>query len=179
MTSPEDPAAHSPAARADVLAHPAVVRVRAAIAAHLVTTTVVVLDGAARTAREAADQLGVSIAQIANSLVFAARATPGADPSPLLVLVSGAHRVDTVKVAAALDLIEVERADAEFVRAATGFVIGGVAPVGHPHPVRTVIDVSLSRYDTIWAAAGHPHAVFRTTYDELIRMSGGRPTEVV
>ena len=89
------------------------------------------------------------------------------------------HRVDTVKVAAALDLAEISRADPEFVRATTGFVIGGVAPVGHLHPVRTVVDVSLSRYDTIWAAAGHPRAVFSTSYDELIRMSGGLPTEVV
>ncbi len=180
MASLEDrSAAPSPEARADVLTHPAVVRVREAIAAHLVTTTVVVLDDTARTAQEAADQLGVSVAQIANSLVFATRAAPGADPIPLLVLTSGAHRVDTVKVAAALGLAEVERADAEFVRTTTGFVIGGVAPVGHLRPVRTVVDVSLSRHDTIWAAAGHPHAVFRTTYDELIRMSGGLPTEVV
>lgn len=162
-----------------MLAHSAVVRVRAAVAAHLVTTTVVVLEHEVRTARQAADQLGVSIAQIVNSLVFAARATADDDPTPLLVLTSGAHRVDTVKVAASLDLAEIGPADAEFVRATTGFVIGGVAPVGHLHPVRTVIDVSLSRHDTVWAAAGHPRAVFRTTYDELIRMSGGRPTEVV
>lgn len=179
MTSPEGPVSTAAGARPDVLDHPAVVRVRAAIAAHLVTTTIVVLGDAARTAQQAADQLGVPVAQIANSLVFAARTAPGASPTPLLVLTSGAHRVDTAKVAAALGLAEVSRADAEFVWASTGFVIGGVAPVGHLHPVRTAIDVSLSRYDTIWAAAGHPHAVFRTTYDELIRMSGGLPTEVV
>lgn len=166
-------------ARDAVLAHPAVVRVREAIAAHLVTTTVVVLDSAARTAAQAAEQLGVSVAQIANSLVFTARSAPGGDATPLLVLASGAHRVNTVKVAAMLQVAEIEQADADFVRATTGFVIGGVAPVGHTQPIRTVIDVSLARHDTIWAAAGHPQAVFRTTYDELIRMSGGIPTEVV
>lgn len=161
-----------------VLAHPAVVRVRESIADHLVTTTVVVLDGAARTAAQAAEQLGVSVAQIVNSLVFTAR-TPGGEVTPLLVLASGAHRINTVKVAAMLEIAEIGKADADFVRATTGFVIGGVAPVGHTQPIRTVIDVSLARHDTIWAAAGHPRAVFRTTYDELIRMSGGLPTEVV
>lgn len=166
-------------ARDAVLAHPAVVRVREAIAAHLVTTTMVVLDGAARTAAQAAEQLGVAVAQIANSLVFTARTTPDAAVTPLLVLASGVHRVDTVKVAAMLQIAEIGKADADFVRASTGFVIGGVAPVGHTHPIRTVVDVSLARYDTIWAAAGHPQAVFRTTYDELIRMSGGIPAEVV
>jgi len=147
-------------------------RVREAIAAHLVTTTVVVLDDAARTAAQAAELLGVSVAQIANSLIFTARTAPGGGVTPLLVLASGAHRVDTVKIAAMLEI-------AEIVGATTGFVIGGVAPVGHTQPIRTVIDVSLARYDTIWAAAGHPYAVFRTTYDELIRMSGGLPIEVV
>lgn len=166
-------------ARDAVLTHPAVVRVREAIAAHLVTTTVVVLDGEARTAAQAADQLGVAVAQIVSSLVFTARVALDGAVTPLLVLTSGAHRVDTVKVAAILEIAEIGRADADFVRATTGFVIGGVAPVGHTQPIRTAIDVSLARYDTIWAAAGHPHAVFGTTYDELIRMSGGLPIEVV
>ena len=165
--------------RDDVPGHPAVVRVREAIAAHLVTTTVVILDGAARTAAQAAELLGVSVAQIANSLVFTARMAPGGDVTPLLVIASGAHRVNTVKVAAILEIAEIEQATADYVRATTGFVIGGVAPVGHLQPIQTVIDVSLARYDTIWAAAGHPQAVFRTSYDELIRMSGGLPIEVV
>lgn len=164
--------------RAAVLAHPCVQRVRDALAAHQITPEVTVLDGAARTAAQAAAYLGISPAQIASSLVFAARASPDSDAEPLLVLTSGAHRVDTTKVADLLELAEVGRADAEFVRDRTGFVIGGVAPVGHTHPVRTLIDVSLARYDTVWAAAGHPHAIFPTTYDELLRMSGGQPIEV-
>jgi prolyl-tRNA editing enzyme YbaK/EbsC (Cys-tRNA(Pro) deacylase) len=165
-------------ARAAVLAHPGVHRVRKALAAHQISAEVTVLDGPARSAAEAAAYLGISAAQIANSLVFAARAALGSPADPLLVLTSGAHRVDTVKVADLLELASVGRADAKFVRSRTGFVIGGVAPMGHTHPVRTLIDVSLARYDTVWAVAGHPHAVFPTTYDELLRMSGGQPIEV-
>jgi len=167
-----------------ILAHPSVARVRDALAAMDVTTDVVVLDGAARTAAQAAAYLGVIPAQIANSLVFAVTRTPGAAPEPLLVLASGAHRVDTAKVAGLLDGVEgvdgvdgLALADAALVREATGFVIGGVAPVGHLHPVRTLVDVSLARYDTVWAAAGHPNAVFSTTYDELLRITGGQPIE--
>ena len=140
----------------------------------------VVLDGAARTAAQAAAYLGVLPAQIANSLVFAVTslgAHPGTTPEPLLVLASGAHRVDTAKVAALLELDTVEMADAAMVRDSTGFVIGGVAPVGQLTSLRTLIDVSLARYDTVWAAAGHPHAVFATTYDELLRITGGQPIE--
>ena len=169
--------------RAAILAHPAVARVREALTAVHVTTEVVVLDGAARTAAQAAAYLGVLTAQIANSLVFAAVASD-ADPDdsdvtaePLLMLASGAHRVDTAKVADLLELGSLDMASAAMVRETTGFVIGGVAPVGHLHPVRTLIDVSLARYDTVWAAAGHPHAVFATTYDELLRITGGQPIE--
>lgn len=166
--------------RAAILRHPAVTRVREALTAVQVTTEVVVLDGAARTAAEAAAYLGVLTAQIANSLVFAVTplgADPDTSPEPLLVLTSGAHRVDTAKVADLLELDAVDMADAAMVREATGFVIGGVAPVGLLTPVRTLVDVSLARYDTIWAAAGHPHAVFATTYDELLRVTGGQPIE--
>ncbi len=165
------------AARAAVLSHPSVVRVRRALDDLQVSAQITVLDGAARTAAQAAAYLGIIPAQIANSLIFATRALPHSTREPLLVLTSGAHRVDTHKVASLLELDEVGRADAEFVREATGFAIGGVAPVGHVRPVRTLIDVSLARYDTVWAAAGHPHAVFATTYDELLRMSGGHPIE--
>ena len=170
--------------RSAILSHPAVTRVREALAGVGVTTEVVVLDGAARTAAQAAAYLGVITAQIANSLVFAVTVQgtehpdPGsADPEPLLILTSGAHRVDTSKVADLLELETVDMASADLVRDATGFVIGGVAPVGHVRPVRTLIDVSLARYDTVWAAAGHPHAVFATTYDELLRITGGQPIE--
>jgi prolyl-tRNA editing enzyme YbaK/EbsC (Cys-tRNA(Pro) deacylase) len=166
------------------LSHPAVTRVREALTAVHVTTEIVVLYGAARNAAQAAAYLGVLPAQIANSLVFAVTVQgtehpdPGsADPEPLLILTSGAHRVDTSKVADLLELETVDMASADLVRDATGFVIGGVAPVGHVRPVRTLIDVSLARYDTVWAAAGHPHAVFATTYDELLRITGGQPIE--
>jgi prolyl-tRNA editing enzyme YbaK/EbsC (Cys-tRNA(Pro) deacylase) len=171
--------------RAAILIHPAVVRVREALTAFDVTTEVVVLDGAARTAAQAAAYLGVLTAQIANSLVFAVtpqRADPDtapetAAPEPLLMLASGAHRVDTAKVADLLELDAMEMASAAMVREATGFVIGGVAPIGHLQPVRTLVDVGLARYDAVWAAAGHPHAVFSTTYDELLRITGGQPIE--
>ncbi len=167
-----------------VLAHPAVARVRAALTAMNVTSDVVVLEAPARTAAQAAAYLDVIPAQIANSLVFSVTRAPGAEREPLLVLASGAHRVDTAKVAGLLDGVDgvdgvdgLALADAAFVLETTGFVIGGVAPVGHLHPVRTIIDVSLARYDTVWAAAGHPNAVFATTYDELLRITGGQPIE--
>ena len=169
--------------RSAILAHPAVARVREALTAVRVTTEIVVLDGAARTAAQAAAYLGVLTAQIANSLVFAVTVQgtehpdSASDLEPLLILASGAHRVDTSKVADLLELDTVDMASADLVREATGFVIGGVAPVGHVRPVRTLVDVSLARYDTIWAAAGHPHAVFATTYDELLRITGGHPIE--
>lgn len=136
------------------------------------TGEVRVLDDSARTAAEAAAALGCEVGAIANSLVFTA------DGEPLLVLTSGAHRVDTAAVAALLGVQSVRRADPETVRAATGQVIGGVAPVGHPAPLRTLVDTALQTHDVVWAAAGHAHAVFPTTYDELLRLTGGRPAAV-
>jgi prolyl-tRNA editing enzyme YbaK/EbsC (Cys-tRNA(Pro) deacylase) len=161
----------------DVLEHPAVRRVAAALAAFGVRGQITVLDEAARTARQAADALGVEIAQIANSLVFRAHRVDG-KIRPLLVLTSGAHRVDTSKVADLLELDRISRADAEFVREHTGFAIGGVAPIALRHSVETVVDVSLSRYDRVWAAAGHPNTVFATSYDELLRLTAGHAFEV-
>ncbi|WP_240917906.1 YbaK/EbsC family protein [Phycicoccus sp. HDW14] len=120
---------------------------------------------------------GVTPAEIANSLVFVATAEDGAT-SPLLVLASGGHRVDTAKVAGLLGVTSLEQADPDFVREHTGMAIGGVAPVGHPVRLRTVVDASLGRYDVVWAAAGHSHAVFATTYDELIRITGGQTMDV-
>ncbi|HYJ77645.1 MAG TPA: YbaK/EbsC family protein [Actinomycetes bacterium] len=131
-----------------------------------------VLDDSARTAAQAAEQLGVGIAQIANSLVFSA------DDAPLLVMASGGHRVDTAKVAALVGAQRVDRADADFVRTHTGFAIGGVAPVGHPEPLRTLVDNDLAAFDEVWAAGGHPHTVFPTTYDELLRITGGTAADV-
>src|SRR5450755_5163521 len=126
----------------------------------------------APTAAAAASQLGCEVGAIANSLVFSA------DGEPLLVLTSGAHRVDTGKVAALLGVTAVKRADPEFVRAATGQVIGGVAPLGHPQPLRTLVDRGLDSYDVVWAAAGHAHTVFPTSFTELVRITGGTPADV-
>jgi prolyl-tRNA editing enzyme YbaK/EbsC (Cys-tRNA(Pro) deacylase) len=158
---------------------PAVSRVRAALAAAGATDAadgVRMLDAAARTAAQAAEQLGVGPAQIANSLVFVAR--DGERSEPVLVLASGGHRVDAAKVAELLGVERVARADPDTVRAATGVAIGGVPPVGHPQPLRTVVDATLAAYDAVWAAAGHPHAVFPTTHDELVRITDGRSAEV-
>ena len=152
--------------------HPSVVRVTARLAELGAGGQVRTLDDAARTAAQAAAQLGIEVAQIANSLVFAA------DGAPLLVMASGGHRVDTAKVAAIVGATSVDRASPEFVREHTGFAIGGVAPVAHPEPLRTLVDTELERYDEVWAAAGHPHTVFPTTYTELLRITGGEPADV-
>ena len=152
--------------------HPSVARVTARLAELGADGSVTELDSSARTAVQAAEQLGVEVAQIANSLVF------DADGTPLLVLSSGGHKVDTGKVAGLVGATSVDRATPEFVRAHTGFAIGGVAPVGHPEPLRTLVDTALERYDVVWAAAGHPHSVFPTTYAELLRITGGTPADV-
>ena len=134
--------------------------------------TVRLLPESARTAAAAAEQLGCDVGAIANSLVFAA------DGAPLLVMTSGAHRVDTSLVAERVGASAVSRADARSVREWTGQVIGGVGPVGHPAPIRTLVDVWLAKYDVVWAAAGHPHAVFPTSYEELVRITGGTSAAV-
>src|SRR5271155_941930 len=126
----------------------------------------------APTAATAAAQLGCDVGAIANSLVFSA------DGEPLLILTSGAHRVETAKVAAGIGAGSVRRADPDFVRSATGQVIGGVAPVGHPQPVRTLVDPWLDKYDVVWAAAGHTHTVFPTSFAELVRITSGTPADV-
>src|SRR3954451_3909051 len=131
-----------------------------------------VLPDAVTTAAAAAAALSVEVGQIANSLVF------DADGTPLLVLTSGAHRVDTGKVAALVGAERVRRASPDFVRAATGQAIGGVAPVGHPAPLRTLVDRDLAQYDEVWAAGGIPHAVFPTTFAELVATTGGEPADV-
>jgi prolyl-tRNA editing enzyme YbaK/EbsC (Cys-tRNA(Pro) deacylase) len=135
-------------------------------------STVRMLSDAANTAALAAAALDVEVGQIANSLIFSANG------DPLLILTSGAHRVDTAKVAATIGVGALKRATPEFVREHTGQPIGGVAPLGHPRPVRTLIDTMLAGYGEIWAAGGIPHAVFPTTYAELVRVTGGTPTEV-
>jgi prolyl-tRNA editing enzyme YbaK/EbsC (Cys-tRNA(Pro) deacylase) len=152
--------------------HPSAVRVAETLQALGVPGQVRELPEPAPTAATAAAQLGCEVGAIANSLIFRA------DDAPLLILTSGAHRVDTSRVAALTGASSVRRADPEFVRAATGQVIGGVAPVGHPQPLRTLVDVWLAKYDVVWAAAGHAHTVFPTSFTELIKMTGGTPADV-
>jgi prolyl-tRNA editing enzyme YbaK/EbsC (Cys-tRNA(Pro) deacylase) len=161
----------------DLLDDPCVRRVSAALTSFGVRGRITVLDSAAKTAHQAADALGIEIAQIANSLVFRAHRHDGT-VQPLLVLASGVHRVDPIKVADLLELTETSLADADFVSKHTGFTVGGVAPIASIHPIETVVDISLSRYDQVWAAAGHPRVVFPTSYDELLRLTGGHPAEV-
>jgi prolyl-tRNA editing enzyme YbaK/EbsC (Cys-tRNA(Pro) deacylase) len=152
--------------------HPNVVRVQDALRAAGAKGSVRMLDESARTAAEAAAALGVEVGQITNSLVFVA------DGEPLLVLTSGRHRVDTSKVADLVGVTKVSRADADFVREHAGVAIGGVSPIGHPRPLRTLVDLALNDYDVVWAAAGHTHAVFPTTFDELLTLTGGTPADV-
>ena len=133
----------------------------------------VFLEVAARTAQEAADALGVSVGQIAKSVVFRRKS----DDAAVLVVTSGDKRVDERKVAAIVGAVG--RADAEFVKARTGFTIGGVAPVGHLEPPVLLIDRELFRFDEIWAAAGHPNGVFRLSPDELARLTGAPVHDVV
>jgi len=133
---------------------------------------IVELPGAARTAKAAAEYLGCEIAQIANSLVFRAQASNSA----VLVMSSGAKRVDIARLAALVGE-PVGKADADFVRDQTGFAIGGVPPVGHAVK-RTFVERSLAAYRELWAAAGHPHTVFRLTYQELVRITGGAEADL-
>lgn len=131
-----------------------------------------VLPDAVRTAEAAAAALGVEVGQIVKSLVF------DADGSPLLVLASGRHRVDTTRLAKELEATALHRATPEFVRAHTGQAIGGVAPLGHPGRLRTLVDTALADYLEIWAAGGVPESVFPITYADLVRVTSGAPTEV-
>jgi prolyl-tRNA editing enzyme YbaK/EbsC (Cys-tRNA(Pro) deacylase) len=133
---------------------------------------VVILPDNVHTAVLAAEALGCEVGAIANSLLF------DADGTPVLILTSGSHRVDTAATAERVGVPALKRAAPEFVREHTSQVIGGVSPLGHPFPVSTYLDVALKRYDEIWAAAGHPAAVFATTYDELLTMTGATEIEV-
>jgi prolyl-tRNA editing enzyme YbaK/EbsC (Cys-tRNA(Pro) deacylase) len=134
--------------------------------------TPVMLDGAARTAQQAADALGIAVGQIAKSIIFRRKS----DDAAVLVVTSGDRRVDEKKVDALVG--KTGRADADFVKARTGYTIGGVAPVGHLQPPVTLIDRELFRFDEIWAAAGHPHGVFRLRPDDLQRLTGAPVADV-
>jgi prolyl-tRNA editing enzyme YbaK/EbsC (Cys-tRNA(Pro) deacylase) len=153
--------------------HPNCVAINELLAAAGADGRVQVLAEPAPTAVIAAAMVGVEVGAIANSLIFITAAG-----EPLLVMTSGAHRVDTAKVAALVGTPALSRATPEFVLAATGQRIGGVAPLGHPAPIRTLVDIDLAGYPAIWAAGGVPHAVFPTTYVELLALTGGTPAEV-
>jgi prolyl-tRNA editing enzyme YbaK/EbsC (Cys-tRNA(Pro) deacylase) len=152
--------------------HPNVTAVQQRLDDAGLTSSVILLDDGVHTAAAAAAALNVQTGQIANSLIF------DADGEPLLVLTSGAHRVDTAKVAALLGAGALKRATPEFVREHTGQPIGGVAPVGHPAPIRTVLDRALAQYDVIWAAGGVPRAVFPIGYAELLELTGATEADV-
>ena len=152
--------------------HPTITRFRADHARRGGTGEVVILPDAVHTAALAAEALGCEVGAIANSLLF------DAEGAPVLILTSGAHRVDTAKVAADLGVGRLKRASPDFVREHTGQVIGGVSPLNHPEPVPTYLDRTLARYPEVWAAAGHPAAVFSTTYAELLRMTGATEIDV-
>ena len=148
----------------------AVKRVITALHDHGLESEVHVLSDSARTAQEAASALGIEVGQIASSLIFKLP-----DDSPLLIITSGRHRVDTDLVAKNLDIEKLGRVDADYVKDKSGFSIGGVAPIGWVSPATIVIDQALNDYEVVWAAAGHPHAVYPTTYAELIKCTGAKP----
>lgn len=152
---------------------PAVKRVTSFLAQHDIDVEIRELGETARSALDAANALGVQVGQIASSIVFSI-------PEPLLVITSGRHRVDTDLVSRTAGLPKLGRADADFVRNWSGFVIGGVSPVGwvhedKPYQPQTFIDVALDEHDEIWAAAGHTHVVFRTNFADLMRISNATP----
>jgi prolyl-tRNA editing enzyme YbaK/EbsC (Cys-tRNA(Pro) deacylase) len=151
---------------------PAIARFRQAHAAQGGTGQIVILPDRVHTAALAAEALGCQVGAIANSLLF------DAGGSPVLILTSGAHRVDTALTAARIGVPALARATPDFVREHTGQVIGGVSPIGHPAPVPTWLDTALRQYDVVWAAAGHPAAVFSSTYDELLALTGATEVEV-
>jgi prolyl-tRNA editing enzyme YbaK/EbsC (Cys-tRNA(Pro) deacylase) len=152
--------------------HPSAEHVASVLREHGVTGQLRELPEPAPTAASAAAQLGCEVGAIANSLIF------DADDQAVLILTSGAHRVDTAKVAAELGVGELRRADPDFVYASTGQRIGGVAPVGHPQQVRTLVDTALADYEVVWAAGGHVHTVFPTSFAELVRITSGTPAAV-
>jgi prolyl-tRNA editing enzyme YbaK/EbsC (Cys-tRNA(Pro) deacylase) len=157
----------------NVLQNPSVQRVSAKLKELGVSGDVHVLSDSARTAQEAADALGILVGQVASSIVFKLD-----DESPLLVITSGRHRVDTKLVAEKLGIAKLHRVDADYVKEKSGFSIGGVSPVGWINKATILIDAALNDYEVVWAAAGHPHTVYSTTYAELIKCTGARPMVV-
>ncbi|GAB7003738.1 YbaK/EbsC family protein [Nocardioides sp. AN3] len=156
----------------DVTEHPSVVRFREEHAKRGGAGDIVILPDSVHTAALAAATLGCEVGAIANSLLFDAAG------APVLVLTSGAHRVDTSATATRIGVERLKRASPEFVREHTGQVIGGVSPIGHPAPIPTYVDTWLQRHPVVWAAAGHPATVFSSTYDELLALTDGTAIEV-
>ncbi len=158
----------------NVLQNPSVQRVSAKLKELGINGEVHVLSDSARTAQEAADALGILVGQVASSIVFKLD-----DETPLLVITSGRHRVDTKLVAEKLGIAKLHRVDADYVKEKSGFSIGGVSPLGWiSKPEITLIDEALNDYEVVWAASGHPHAVYPTTYAELIQCTGAQPMVV-
>jgi prolyl-tRNA editing enzyme YbaK/EbsC (Cys-tRNA(Pro) deacylase) len=157
-----------------VLEKAAVKRVAQALIDLNMSSEIKVLTDSARSAAEAAAALGIEVGQIASSILFKLP-----DESPLLVITSGRHRVDTSLVASALGVAELGRVDADYVKEKSGFSIGGVSPLGWiSKPEIILIDEALNDYEVVWAAAGHPHAVYPTSYDELLCCTGATPMVV-
>ncbi len=156
-----------------VLEKAAVKRVVTALLEHGCAGQIKVLSDSARTAAEAASALGIEVGQIASSLIFKLP-----DGSPLLVITSGRHRVDTDLVASNLGIEKLGRVDADYVKEQSGFSIGGVAPVGWVSSATILIDEALNDYDVVWAAAGHPHAVYPTSFAELLTITSAKPMVV-
>lgn len=146
---------------------PSNARVAAALLALGIEPDIKFLDADAKTAAAAADQLGCEVGAIANSLVFEC------DGNPLLVMASGAHRVDTDLLAGRLDAASITKASPQLVRSATDQAIGGVAPTGHPSKLRTVVDQTLARYPVVWTAAGTPDSVMPLSYRQLLTITEG------
>jgi len=152
--------------------HPSVDKINAQLAAAGLPGRVRILAAAAPTAQAAADQIGCPVGAIANSLIFST-----GQGEPLLVMTSGGHRVDTAALGARIGTT-LHRASADFVRQHTSQPIGGVAPIGHPQPLRTIVDTDLAGYDELWAAGGIPHAVFPLSYGDLVALTHGEELPV-
>lgn len=152
--------------------HPNGQKVQAALTAAGVQGRIIETIDSSPTAVAAAAQLDIEVGQVANSLIF------DADGEPLLVLTSGQHKADTHRLAVLVGAKHVYRPNADFVREHTGQPIGGVAPVGHPRQIRTIVDTQLAAWPVVWAAGGHPHYVFPTSFEELVRITGGEAFDV-
>ena len=156
-----------------VLEKAAVKRVAQALIDNKMSGQIKVLSDSARSATEAAVALGIEVGQIASSILFKLP-----DDSPLLVITSGRHRVDTELVASQLNVESLGRVDADYVKERSGFSIGGVAPIGWLNPAKIIIDEALNDYQVVWAAAGHPHSVFPTSYQELLAVTNAKSMKI-